>query len=75
MGKLTKFMGGILGGAVVGAAMALLLAPDSAESLRNRVRAEIAAIQEQARQAAEEQRRALEAELERLRSGQAGKSM
>lgn len=75
MGKLTKFMGGVLGGAVVGAATALLLAPDSAENLRNRLRAEIAAIQEQARQAAEEQRRALEAELERLRSGQAGKSM
>ncbi len=75
MGKLTKFMGGVIGGAVIGAATALLLAPESAENLRNRLREEIAAIQEQARQAAEEQRRALEAELERLRSGQAGKPM
>ncbi|NPA92230.1 MAG: hypothetical protein GXO56_00945 [Chloroflexi bacterium] len=70
MGKLSKFLGGALGGMVVGAAVTLLLAPDSGKGLRAQVQERIAYIQNEARRAAEAQRAALEAELARLRGEQ-----
>ncbi len=70
MGKLSKFLGGALGGMVVSAAVTLLLAPDSGKGLRAQVQERIAYIKNEAYRAAEAQRAALEAELARLRGEQ-----
>jgi len=67
MGKMAKFTGGILIGAAAGIAAALLLAPEQVHELQNRVTTRLAALQEEARRAAEAQRQALEVEIARLR--------
>jgi gas vesicle protein len=67
MGKVSKFIRGTTTGLLAGAAIALLLAPDSGKGLRAAFRQRLEAIQEEARRAAAEQRATLEAELARLR--------
>ena len=67
MGKITKLTGGILIGATVGIAAARLLAPERARELQARLTTQWTTLQEEARQAAEAQRRALEIEIARLR--------
>ncbi len=67
MGKFTKFTTGIFLGTAASLAAMLFLAPESANDVRSRLLARINDLQEEARRAAEAQRRALEAELARLR--------
>jgi len=69
MGKITKLTGGILLGAAISVAVARRLAPEDVRKLRERLTAQIIALQEEARRAAEAQRRALENEIARLREG------
>ncbi len=67
MGKISKFIGGATAGLLAGAVAAWLLAPEGGKDFRKTIQARLAAIQEEARRAAAEQRAALEAELARLR--------
>ncbi len=66
MGKADKFIKGLLGGAAVGMLTAILLAPESGDGIRKSIRERIEGALEEARQAAAEQRAALEEELARL---------
>jgi len=67
MKKIIKLTGGILVGTTMGVAAALLLAPKHARKLQARLTSQLTTLQEEARRAAEERRRALEAEIARLR--------
>ena len=66
MGKAVKFIKGLVGGAAVGVLTAILLVPESGEGIRRSLRGRIEEALEEARQAAAEQRAALEEELARL---------
>jgi len=69
MGKLSKLTSGILLGAAISVAVARWLATDDTLKVRERLTERLAALQEEARRAAEAQRRALESEIARLREG------
>ena len=69
MGKLSKLTSGILLGAAISVAVARWLATDDTLKVRERLTERLAALQEEARRAAEAQRRALENEIARLREG------
>ncbi len=73
MGKFGKFIGGVTAGLLTGAAIALLLTPDSGKGLQANLRQRLEAVREEARRAAAEQRAALEAELARLRGEETGR--
>jgi gas vesicle protein len=62
-------MGAIIGG-VVGSVLATLYAPYSGLELRTRIKDYIQNVQDEVQQAGNERRLELEAELERLRSGE-----
>ncbi|HEX7974747.1 MAG TPA: YtxH domain-containing protein [Anaerolineales bacterium] len=63
-----SFLSGALTGAVVGAALALLLAPDSGEDLRQQLQDRRDQIQVEVKQAAANRRAELEQQLAVLRS-------
>ncbi len=67
MGATVKFVKGLVGGAVAGALMVMLLTPESGPGTRQSLQRRIQAIREEAQRAAEAQRAVLEAELARLR--------
>lgn len=67
MRKFVAFLGGSLTGAVVGAAMAILLAPAPGEDLREQALQRVEALRREVRAAAAARRAELEAELARLR--------
>ncbi len=73
MGKFSKFLGGATAGLLAGAVAAWLLAPDAGKDLRKTFQQRLAAIQEEARRAAAEQRAMLEAELAQLRGDETGR--
>lgn len=68
MRKFFAFLAGILSGAVVGAAVALLLAPMSGETLQKEIGARFEQLKAEMEAAAAEQERKLRAEFERMKS-------
>ncbi len=67
MRKIISFLSGALTGAVVGAAVALLLTPAPGEELRAQWQQRAQTLLAEMRRAAQERRAELEAELARLR--------
>ncbi len=63
MGKVFRFLGGLLLGAVAGAGAVLLLTPQSGEDLQASVRQHLNAVMEDGRRAADERRAELEAQF------------
>jgi len=63
------FLGALLGG-LVGSSLALLLAPASGEKLRNDITSYFKNLQDEVNRAGEEKRAELEAQLNKLRSGE-----
>lgn len=69
MNKILSFIAGSLCGAVVGATVALLLAPSSGEELRGEMVHRWEEALNEARQAMEETRRDLQAQFEMMQQG------
>lgn len=67
MGKFGNFLSGMIIGALGGAVIALLLAPQSGEDLRDDIRREVEEILEEGRRASEQRQREMEEQLNRLR--------
>lgn len=67
MRRFFSFLMGTLTGALVGATVALLLAPSSGEELQSRARERFVSLKDEVRQAYEARVAQLEAELETLR--------
>ena len=72
MKKFFSFFVGTVMGALVGATVALLLAPSSGETLRGQIQERFAALQEELTQAAADRRAELEEYLANLRESNAG---
>lgn len=72
MKKFLSFFAGTIMGALVGATLALLLAPFSGETLRGQIRGRIAALQDELVQAANERKIELETQLETMRQSKSG---
>ena len=68
MNKAMSFLSGVILGAVVGAAVAILLAPTSGDMLQQQIRGRIEAIQGEVRLASQERRQELEGQLANLRA-------
>lgn len=66
--RLSSFISGVLTGSLVGATLAILMAPKSGDDLRSQIRGRLGQIQSDVASAAAERRIVLEQELERLRS-------
>ena len=69
MRKIVSFLAGLLAGAVVGAAAAILLAPYSGPELQGQVRTRVQALMEEGKRAAAARRAELEAQLEAFKRG------
>jgi gas vesicle protein len=69
MRKIISFLAGMLAGAVVGAAAAILLAPYSGPELQGQVRTRVQALMEEGKRAAAARRAELEAQLEAFKRG------
>ena len=67
MRKFFSFLVGTVMGALVGATVALLLAPSSGETLRGQIRERLEALQAELTEAANEKRAELEEYLDTLR--------
>ncbi|MFN2144025.1 MAG: YtxH domain-containing protein [Anaerolineales bacterium] len=72
MKKFFSFFIGTVMGALVGATLALLLAPESGETLRGQIQERFIALQEELAQAAADRRVELEEYLSSLRESSAG---
>ena len=71
MRKLFNFSLGFLFGALVGAAIAILLAPDAGEMTRHGIQLRMDQIVQEGKRAAAERRTELESQLEQLKKGEA----
>ncbi|MBI4772237.1 MAG: YtxH domain-containing protein [Chloroflexi bacterium] len=71
MSKPVSFIAGAMCGAVIGAVAALLLTPESGQDLQERARERVEGVLSEARQAAEERRAEMEAQLAKLRAPRA----
>jgi gas vesicle protein len=69
MNKFLAFVGGLLGGAIVGAVTALLLTPSSGGDLKQQARRRYNDMQAEGRKAAEARRAEVIAEFEALKRG------
>ena len=69
MRRFVSFLIGALAGAMVGAAIAILLAPYSGTELQERVRVQVQGLIEEGRRAAAARRAELEAQLEAFKRG------
>jgi gas vesicle protein len=69
MRKAVSFLIGVLSGAIVGAAVAILLAPASGKELQGRMRTRVQELIEEGRRAAAARRAELEAQLEAFKRG------
>ncbi len=72
MNKFLSFLTGVLMGGLVGATVALLLAPSSGETLRGQIRERVASFQEELEQAASERKIELEKHLANLKQSKTG---
>lgn len=72
MRKFLSFFVGTVMGALVGATVALLLAPSSGETLRGQIQERFAALQDELAQAAADRRVELEEYLSSLREANVG---
>ncbi len=70
MRKIISFLVGLLAGATVGGAIALLLAPYKGQELQNQIRARVQKLMEEGQQAAAIRQAELEAQLESFKRGQ-----
>ena len=68
MKKLMQFLGGFSLGALVGASIAVLLAPMSGNEIRNQMRVEFERVQAEVKKAAIDRRAELEDQLTTLRA-------
>ena len=68
MGKILNFFLGVIMGAVVGATVAILLAPSSGEEMRGQIQERSIRLKEDIKTVAEQRRAELERELESLRA-------
>ena len=68
MRGLMNFLSGMVIGALVGATLAILLAPSSGEDLRNQLQSRVDTIQTDVKQAAATRRAELEKQLGELRA-------
>lgn len=71
MGKVLRILMGMLLGALVGAGLAMLFAPESGKELQHRIEDWWADVQEAGHQAAEQKRVELTAQLEELKQPEA----
>jgi gas vesicle protein len=71
MRKLLDFLLGLSAGALVGAAVAMLLAPESGETTRAEIQLRIDQVMEEGKRAATERRAELENQLDQLKKGKA----
>lgn len=69
MRKLVSFLAGLSAGAIVGIAVATLLAPYSGSELQRRIRARIQDLIEEGKRAAAVRRAELESQLEHFKRG------
>ena len=69
MRKTFSFLVGIAAGAVVGAVVAVLLAPEAGSDLQQRLRARIGELIEEGKSAADARRAELEAQLDAFKRG------
>jgi gas vesicle protein len=69
MQKTISFLIGVLSGAIVGAAVAILLAPSSGQELQAQMRTRVQGLIEEGRRAAAARRVELEAQLEAFKRG------
>ena len=69
MRKFFSFLAGVLAGAVVGAAAAILLAPYSGSELQDQIRSRAQALIEEGKRAAADRRAELEAQLDAFKRG------
>ncbi len=67
MKAVINFLSGLILGGLVGATLAILLAPESGEELRGEIRERVESIQAEVNRAANERRAELEKELAGLR--------
>ena len=70
MNRFLSFLAGVVSGALVGATIAILVAPESGEELRIQIQERANYIQEEVKKAAAERRAELEEQLSTLRSPQ-----
>ncbi len=75
MRKLMFFVGGILCGVAIGAALALLLAPASGDAMRSDAQHRFDNMMSEARLASERRRRELEAQLTEMTAPQPVKAL
>ena len=68
MGKISNFFMGVIMGALVGATVAILLAPSSGEEIRGQLQERSIRLRDDIKAVAEERRAELERELESLRA-------
>jgi len=71
MHKFFAFLSGVMSGAIVGAAVALLLAPMSGEALQAEINARFAELKSEMEAAVTEQEKKLRAEFERMKESAA----
>ena len=69
MRRTVSFFLGVVSGAIVGAVVALLLAPHSGQEFQNEMRSRVQALIEDGRRAAAARRAELEAQLEAFKRG------
>lgn len=69
MRKLLAFVFGMLLGAVVGVAIATLLAPESGEEMRGQIQSRVQNVVDEGKRAAAERRVELESQLDQLKQG------
>ena len=69
MQKTISFFIGVLSGAIVGAAVAILLAPQSGQELQKQMRTRVQGLIEEGRRAAAARRAELELQLEAFKRG------
>jgi gas vesicle protein len=69
MHKFFAFLAGVMSGAIVGAAVALLLAPMSGEALQSEINARFTELKAEMEAAVTEQEKKLRAEFERMKEG------
>ena len=68
--KIMRFLEGLVLGGLVGASLAILLAPASGDELRGRIQSEVDRVRSEVKEAAVQRRSELEEQLSALRSPQ-----